>query len=158
MSMVINEWQLDVKLNCALQDAQRTDFALYLALLSPAVDESAQFFTPDAQQHSTPPNLYQQLGVTPARSYAQTDEDTAHMLRHSEALSQGSLAQLKLAAYLNPPPLARYDDKQRISDDVWQNLSLHSRRRLQHSTPDKAQASPADLYEVLQQIHNVEAA
>jgi len=158
MSMVINEWQLDVKLNCALQNAQRTDFALYLALLSPAVDESAQFFTPDAQQQSTPSNLYQQLGVAPPRSYAQTEDDTAQMLCHSEAVAQGSLAQLKLAAYLNPPPLARYDDKKRIADDVWQNLSLHSRRRLQHVTPDKPLANPADLYEVLQQLHGAEAA
>jgi hypothetical protein len=158
MSMVINEWQLDVKLNCALQNAQRTDFALYLALLSPAVDESAPFFTPDALQQSAPSNLHQQLGVAPPRSYAQTEDDVVQMQRHSEAFAQGSLAQLKLAAYLNPPPLARYDDKQRIADDVWQNLSLHSRRRLQHTTPEKTQASPADLYEVLQQIHGVEAA
>ena len=44
------------------------------------------------------------------------------------------------------------------ADDVWQNLSLHSRRRLQQVTPDKPLANPADLYEVLQQIHGVEAA
>ncbi|MCS4307627.1 hypothetical protein M2404_001961 [Rheinheimera pacifica] len=158
MSMVINEWQLDVKLNRALQNAQRTDFALYLALLSPAVEESAQFYTPDAIEQSAQLNLYQQLGVALPRSLAQTEADTITMLKQSKALGSSGLAQLKLATYLNPPPLARHDDKQRLADDVWQNLSLHSRRRLQHTTPEKPQANPADLYEVLQQLHGSEAA
>lgn len=158
MSMVINEWQLDVKLNSALQNAQRPDFALYLALLSPAVDEFAQFFTPDTPEQNVQSNLYQQLGVALPRSFAQTEDDVLQMFQHSKAVVQGSLAQLKLACYLNPPPLARHNDKQRIADDVWQSLSLHSRRRLQHGTPQKPQTNPAALYEVLQQIHDVEAA
>jgi hypothetical protein len=158
MTMIINEWQLDIKLNSALQHARRADFALYLALLSPAVDESAQFFTPDAVTQSIQPDLYQQLSVMPQRSFAQTENDIVVLHKHNEALNQKGLPQLKLAAYLNPPPLTQYDDKHRIAADVWQSLSLHSRRRLQQATPEKPEANPAALYEVLQQLHEIEAA
>ena len=153
--MIINEWQLDIKLNVAVQNAQRADFALYLALLSPAVEESAQFYTADPIANKIERSLYQQLGVKPARRFAQAAEDNEKMHRHSEALQLSGFAQLKLVTYLNPPPLAQFDDKERVSADVWQNLSLHSRRRLQQITSEKPEANPAALYEVLQQLNDV---
>lgn len=156
--MIINEWQLDVKLNGALQNAQRADFALYLALLSPAVEESAEFFTPEPVTEQIHRSLYQQLGVMPARSFGLVEGDSVNMQLHNEALQQSGLVQLKLASYLNPPPLSQYDDKQRIAADVWQNLSLHSRRRLLQTTPDKPDANPVGLYDVLQQLHGLSAA
>ncbi|MGP9802407.1 VC2046/SO_2500 family protein [Rheinheimera sp. NSM] len=158
MTMVINEWQLNGKLNRALQNSQRADFALYLAWLTPAVDESAEFFTPQAVTERIEQNLLQQLGVQQARAFCQTETDIDLMQQHSVALRQGGLAQLKLATYLNQPPLTQYDNKTRLGDDIWQSLSLHSRRRLQQSTPDRPEANPAGLYEVLQQLHGMSAA
>lgn len=156
--MVINEWQLNGKLNHALQNSQRADFAMYLAWLTPAVDESAEFFTPQAVTERIEQNLLQQLGVQQARAFCQTETDVNLMQQHSVALQQGGLAQLKLVTYLNQPPLTQYDNKSRLGDDILQSLSLHSRRRLQQSTPDKPDANPAGLYEVLQQLHGMNAA
>lgn len=158
MTMVINEWQLNGKLNRALHNSQRADFAMYLAWLTPAVEESAEFFTPQAVTERIERNLLRQFGVQQARTFCQTETDIDLMQQHSAALQQGGLAQLKLATYLNQPPLARYDDKNRLAVDVWQSLSLHSRRRLQQTTPDKPDANPAGLYEVLQQLHGMSAA
>jgi hypothetical protein len=158
MTMVINEWQLDGKLNRALQSAQRADFAMYLAWLTPAVDESAQFFTPEALTQRIEQNLLQQLGVQQARTFCQTETDIRLMQHHSAALQQGGLTQLKLATYLNQPPLTQFDDKSRLAAEVWQSLSLHCRRRLQQTTPDKPDINPAALYEVLEQLHGVNAA
>lgn len=158
--MVINEWQLDVKLNSALQQAQRADFALYLSLLSPAVEESAQFYTPESLNQTSTDQLYQRLGISSerARSFALLDGDDVTMQRHSNALQQSGLAQLKLASYLTPPPLVQYDNNKRIDNTVWQNLSLHTRRHLQNVHAEKAETDPAALYEVLQQLRPNEAA
>uniref|UniRef100_UPI00404808D0 VC2046/SO_2500 family protein n=1 Tax=Rheinheimera sp. TaxID=1869214 RepID=UPI00404808D0 len=158
MTMVINEWQLNGKLNRALQNSQRADFAMYLAWLTPAVNEAAEFFTPEALTQRIEPNLVQQLGVQPARSFCQMDTDLQLMQQHSTALQQGGLAQLKLATYLNQPPLTQYDDKSRLATEVWQSLSLHSRRRLQKATPGKQEADPAAIYEMLEQLHSMDAA
>ena len=158
MTMVINEWQLDSKLNRALQNAQRADFAMYLAWLTPAVDEAAEFYTPEVVTEHIERNLYRQLGVQQARTFCQTETDIKLMQHHSAALQQGGLTQLKLATYLNQPPLTQFDNKSRLTAEVWQSLSLHCRRRLQQTTPDKSDINPAALYEVLEQLHGVNAA
>lgn len=157
--MIINEWQLNSKLNSALQSEQRADFALYLALLSPAVEESAEFFTPDdvsSSELST--NLYQKLGIQPMRRFDLQERDIGLLNQHSQALSSGGLAELKLAIYLNTPPLTQYDDKKRLASDVWQSLSSHSRRHLSSPEQSKPQADPTALYEVLQQLNAGQAA
>uniref|UniRef100_A0A486XMM0 Uncharacterized protein n=1 Tax=Rheinheimera sp. BAL341 TaxID=1708203 RepID=A0A486XMM0_9GAMM len=156
--MVINEWQLDSKLNRALQNAQRADFAMYLAWLTPAVDEAAELYTPEVVTEHIERNLYRQLGVQQARTFCQTETDIKLMQHHSAALQQGGLTQLKLATYLNQPPLTQFDNKSRLTAEVWQSLSLHSRRRLEQATPDKADINPAALYEVLEQLNGVNAA
>jgi hypothetical protein len=156
--MIINEWQLNSKLNMALQQTQRADFSLYLALMSPAVDEYAQFFTPDAANERVQQDLFQQLGTKAARNVAMEKEDILLLLQHSEALQKGGLAQLKLTACLNVAPLALHNDKKRLNSDVWQNLDLHCRRRLMQNTPVKAETDPAALFDILHQLHGIEAA
>jgi hypothetical protein len=156
--MIINEWQLNAKLNTALQHQSRADFSLYLALLSPSVEESAEFLTPDAINDDVTTDIYKQLGVREARSFAMEQADIALLVRHCDALQQDGLLQLKLMASLNAAPIAQYDDKNRLSSDVWQNLSLHSRRHLTQQSPVKPVADPTALYDVLQQLHASEAA
>ncbi|GAB2925705.1 VC2046/SO_2500 family protein [Rheinheimera gaetbuli] len=158
MTIVFNEWQLNSKLNRALQSSQRADFAMYLAWITPAVDEAAQFCTPQLPIEHIQQNLQQQLGVQDARTFCQIETDIEVMLHHSEALQQSGLAQLKLATYLNQPPLAQFDDKSRLATEIWQSLSLHTRRRLQQITPSKQDANPTELYELLEQLHGNNAA
>lgn len=157
--MIINEWQLDSRLNTALQQAQRADFSLYLALLSPAIEESAEFFTPDAvSEIKISENLYNKFGIRPARSFAMAQEDLKVLGQHTQALLQGGLASLKLAMSLSIAPLQQHDDKKRLSSDVLQALSLHSHRRLLEPELTKPQADPAAIYEVLQQLHTEDVA
>lgn len=158
--MVINEWQLGVKLNQALHQTHRADFVLYLSLLSPEVNEAAQFYTPDPIKEPQLDRLRQQLGLdtSAARRFALQDGDLDRLLQHSVALRHGGIPQLKLTSYLNPGPLAQFDEQKRIRGDVWQNLSLHARRHLTTEAVNKTQADPTALYEVLQQLHQHEAA
>ena len=157
--MIINEWQLNSKLNNALQHAQRADFALYLALLSPAVEESAEFLTPDAiSETKVSDDLCNRFGVRPARSFAMEEGDIAVLSQHTKALQKGGMAGLKLAMSMNTAPLLQHDDKKRLSNDIVQALSLHSQRRLLQPELTKPQANPAAMYEILQQLHAGKAA
>ena len=152
--MIINEWQLNTKLNTALQHTHRADFALYLALLSPAVDEFAEFFTPEPQTDVVKHDIYKQLDVKKCRPFELMDGDIDVLAQHSQAFINNGFAQLKLASYLTPPPLTQFNDKARLDSAVWQNLSLHSRRRLEQPLQPKPKADPAALYEVLQKLND----
>ncbi|MDP5136352.1 VC2046/SO_2500 family protein [Rheinheimera baltica] len=155
--MIINEWQLNSELNTALQHSHRADFSLYLSLLSTAIEESAEFNTPSADTNKTVKDIYKQFSVEKERHYALNEADIGLLNRHCQAMQTDGLVQLKLAIYLNPPPLSQFDDKNRLNSDIWQNLSLHSRRRLQQQNMTRQETNPAALYEVLQQLNNVAA-
>lgn len=153
--MIINEWQLGTRLNQAVNTEQRSDFSLWLSFLSPAVEEMAAFTTPDATQPEIPDiGLEQQFSVIPKRSFDTSDSDIAVMYKQGKALIESGKSQMKLAVYLQEPPLVLNDNKDKIASDVWQNTSLHYRRRVQQ--PDaiaKQSANPELLYDILQQLH-----
>lgn len=151
--MIINEWQLSVGLNTALQKQQRADFALLLAMLSPSVDESAQFKTPVSTQDDIKVSLYQTLSVQKCRDYAYNETDSSTLLQHAEALSSDSIAQLKLCQYLKPAPLSLYDEPKRLDNELFQNLSLHCRRHLRGEVVPSLDADATLLYDVLQQLN-----
>lgn len=157
MKILTNEWQLDGRLNKSLQTAHRGDFALYLALLSPSANEFAAFFTPDSDPAIRQKDLYIALEVTKARPFSQSDSDLTLLASHRLALQDG-LRQLKLCSYLAPSPLVKTDDAKKLSDEVWQNLDVHSKRRLQQEPLQKQTADPTALYDVLQQLHQPSAA
>ena len=152
--MIINEWQLGGKLNRSLQAAQRADFAYYLALLSPRVDESAEFFTPEVTDDIKTVNLYNALNVVQARPFQYSEGDAAILHQQSCALYAGGLAQLKLQSCLKAAPLTEYNDAKRLDTALLQSLSLHSRRQLTGENLEKPEADPSSLYDVLQKLHH----
>lgn len=151
MQPIINEWQLDTKLNQALQLQHRADFSLWLAVLSPAVDEMAAFYTPLPTVSSPAHNLYQQLAVRKDRGFALEVDDAALMRKHSIAVQQ-SVAQLKLQLGLNPAPWVWQDNSKKLDNQVLSNLDNHCRRRLQSALPERREADETALYEILQQL------
>lgn len=151
--MIINEWQLSTRLNTALQKQQRADFALLLAMLSPAVDEFAQFKTPVVTQDDMKVSLYQKLSVQKCRSFACDEDDSQTLLQHAKALSSDGMTQLKLCQYLRPAPLTQYDEPKRLDNELYQNLSLHSRRHVQGEVVPSLEADAPLLYDVLQQLN-----
>lgn len=154
MSVIINEWQLGSRLNQTVNSGLRSDFALWLSFLSPAVEEMAAFSTPDpAIADNAKLDLYQQLAVIPARPFSlRAEDDMVLLYSHNDALNSDGFAQMRLSACLQYPPLVLKDDKNKIAAEVWQNTSLHCRNRIQHPLPDKQQANPTALYDVLQNL------
>lgn len=151
--MLINEWQTGVRLNNAIQQQQRSDFSLWLAFLSPAVDESAQFYTPDTQSARFQPDLYQQLSIQPARPFGYLAEDELALKQQAIAFQQGGAVALRLMHSLQGSPLVMEDNKHKLSDEVKSGLSLHTRRHLLQQKPEMMQADPTALYEILNQLH-----
>jgi hypothetical protein len=151
--MLINEWQTGIRLNKAIQQQQLSDFSLWLAFLSPAVDEFAQFYTPDSENTRFKPDLYQQLGLQPARPFAYQDEDGLHLKQQATAFQQGGAVALRLMQCLQGAPLVMEDNKHKLPDEIKSGLSLHARRHLLQQKPEMMQADPTALYEILNQLH-----
>ncbi|MDX3773699.1 VC2046/SO_2500 family protein [Chromatiaceae bacterium AAb-1] len=153
MSLIINEWQLGCRLNTALQHQQRADFSLWLALLSSDVREMAEFCTPDSTATPVNTDLYRKLAVRVARSFGMEPGDPEIMYQHTQMLHESGTAALKLESYLKPAPWVLTDDKYKLPEAVWQNISVHGRRKLTDGQIQPLSAEPAALYEVLQQLH-----
>ncbi len=156
MSLIINEWQLGVRLNSALQHQQRADFSLWLALLSPETAEMAEFCTPDGSAEPVQHDIYQQLSIRPSRDFGLSEGDLETMQQQNQALQQAGIPGLKLVSALLPEPLVLKDDPRKIPENIWHNLSLHSRRRLTEGNIGRDEANPAGLYQILQQLHQTE--
>lgn len=153
MQPIINEWQLGTKLNVALQQQHRADFALWLAVLSPAVEEMAAFYTPQASQPVPDSNLYQQLAVTKRRSFAVQPSDSGLWHKYSEAALL-SLAQLKLQIELNPAPWVLQDDAKKLDSQLLAGLDHHCLRKRVAAPQQVAATDETALYEILQQLNN----
>ena len=158
MTTIINEWQLDCRLNKALNQHQRSDFSLWLAFLSPAIDEMAEFHTPKFDPAITKTDLYATLSLIKARDYGWQEDDLAKLTSQSEALSSGGLRQLKLQQYLAEGPLVLMDDKTKLAPELIQNLDAHSKRRRHGGNMERPEADPTALYEILQELQQNTAA
>lgn len=152
MLQLINEWQLKGQLNQALQHNQRADFALWLAMLSPAVDEMAAFCLADSQATKIQTNLYQQLGVVKARDFAMQANDIACLTAQHQAFLQDGLTQCRLQSLLSPPALVVKNDAKKLSAEVLDNLEFHTQRHMNYQEPEVVTTDPTALYDILQAI------
>lgn len=150
MLQLVNEWQLQGQLNQALLQHQRADFSLWLAMLSPAVDEMAAFCLPAGEAETAKSDLYQQFGVEKKRDFAMQADDISCLTAQHMALMQSGLAQCRLQQLLVPPPAVIRQDAKKLSAEVLDNLDLHTRRHLAKQQPDLVTPDPTALYDILQ--------
>lgn len=152
MSILVNEWQLQGQLNQALAQHHRADFALWLALLSPAVDEMAEFTLVDQVAAKPNPDLRQQLGVSTRLELSSQASDVDLMRQQHEIFIEGGMSSWRLASLLQPPPSVIRNDRKKLDAEVLENLSIHALRRLQSTTTAPTQTDPTMLYDILQQM------
>ncbi|OBP15213.1 hypothetical protein A5320_07475 [Rheinheimera sp. SA_1] len=152
MIPLVNEWQLQSQLNQALQTHHRADFSLWLAMLSPAVEEMAQFFPTPLADEPKKPTLYQQLGVNPQRDYAMQEDDVALFDAQHQALVADGYAQWRLMSLLNPNAVVVRHDPKKLSADVSESLSFHTKRRLSATPLSMPTADPTLMYDMLQHM------
>ncbi|MBV2131006.1 VC2046/SO_2500 family protein [Arsukibacterium indicum] len=157
MTTIINEWQLDCRLNKAINQQHRADFALWLAFLSPAIDEMAEFQTPQITPITETQDIYASFSLPNPRKFGWQEPDLATLTRQSLALQQGGLRQLKLQQYLVPGPLVLTDDSAKLAGEVNQNLDAHSKRRRESGKLKRTESDPTALYDILQQLEQTAA-
>jgi hypothetical protein len=150
--MIINEWQLGDQLNQALGMARPADFRLWLAMLSPAIEEQAEFCWPDepAPKQADLRRVYQ---LAPERDFALNTADLADLAASHQAFLSHGLADWRLRNLLRPAPQVIRHDAKKLPADVEENLSLHGKRKVQHQAQPKMQPDATLLYDVLQQLN-----
>lgn len=151
--MIINEWQLNGRLNLALQHQYWADFALHLALLSPDVREHAAFCFQDTTNPISTPSLAEQFGCRVERDPGCQEHDVERLAAQQQALLAGGLASLRLQTLLQPVPTVIRHDAQKISADVADNLELHTIRHLQQTMSAPQEPDPTLLFDVLEQLN-----
>ena len=152
MIPLVNEWQLQSQLNQALQTQHRADFSLWLAMLSPAIEEMAQFFPTPLADEPQKPTLYQQLGVDPQRDYAMQETDVDLFDTQHQALVADGFTQWRLLSLLNPNAVVVRHDPKKLSADVTESLSFHTKRRMSATPLSMPTADPTLMYDMLQQM------
>lgn len=151
--MIINEWQLNGRLNLALQHQYWADFALHLALLSPDVREHAAFCFQDTTSPIPAPSLAEQFGCRVERDPGCQEHDVERLAAQQQALLAGGMASLRLQTLLQPVPTVIRHDAQKISADVADNLELHTIRHLQQTMSASLEPDPTMLFDVLEQLN-----
>ena len=156
MIPLVNEWQLQGQLNQALQNHHRADFSLWLAMLSPAVEELAQFFPQPIPDPVPQPTLYEKLGIQRLRDYAMQPSDVALFDRQHQALVEDGFSQWRLMSLLAPTALVVRHDSKKLSADVVESLGFHTKRRISAATLAMPTADPTLMYEMLQQMSELD--
>ena len=156
--MLINEWQLGNELNRSVQQHLHADFRLWLAFLSPAIEEQAGFCLADSQATPQTTDLRQQLQLAPQRDYGLQPDDLPVLQRHTGLMQQGGFAAMRLGMLLQPPPAVVRHDAKKLSADLADNLSLHCQRHLAKQLVPVQSTDATLLYDVLEQLHTPAAA
>ena len=153
MTVIVNEWHLQGQLNQAINQNRRADFGLWLAMLSPAVEEMAEFCLAEEPELKPAPDLRKQLGVHTRLDFATSEQDLSALNQQHVAFTEGGLASWRLAALLTPPPTVVCHDRKKLSAEVLDNLSVHAQRRLQQQQKPKVETDATQLYDMLTQLH-----
>jgi hypothetical protein len=156
--MLINEWQLGNELNRSVQQQQHADFRLWLAFLSPAIEEQAGFCLADQQATPQSMDLRQQLQLVPQRDYGLQSDDLSLLQQHTQLMAQGGFAAMRLGLLLQPPPAVVRHDAKKLSADLSDNLSLHCKRHLANQAAPMQTTDATLLFDVLEQLHTSAAA
>lgn len=156
--MLINEWQLGNELNQSVQQHLHADFRLWLAFLSPAIEEQAGFCLADPQATPQTTDLHQQLQLVPQRDYGLQTADLPLLQQHTELILQGGFAAMRLGMLLQPPPAVIRHDAKKLTVDLADNLSLHCQRHLAKQLAPVQSTDATLLYDVLEQLHTPAAA
>ncbi|HCV01280.1 MULTISPECIES: VC2046/SO_2500 family protein [Pseudoalteromonas] len=152
--LLLNESQLDNRLNKSVHEHRSGEFALLLAMLSHDALDFSQFHLPKTEisnPHVSEEVLRAQLGAGPKQSLAPEQFDMLIGQDNALRLLQGGLSDIRLRHCLAPEPLHVRDDKNHIPLEVIDNCEPAVRKRyLDKNQPtERAQIDAAAFYDSL---------
>lgn len=149
---LVDELQLEQRLNRSLQQGERADFALLLAMLSPDVQDQA--WVSDAEVPEVAPiDWRERFALPPARPLEADAVATERAESLGQLLEEGGIAAVHLQNCMRAEPLVL--KQYQISDLVWNNLSplTQEKFRMQQAgetiTRHPASSRPADMLEII---------
>ncbi|MGV2989431.1 VC2046/SO_2500 family protein [Vibrio sp. E150_011] len=127
---LINELQCGTSLSRAVVQGRRADFSLLLSMLSHDSRETSvveEFDTSITDEKA----LKKRFDVPTAQKLKGDLDDYSNSAAIANQFHQGGLASAKLHHYRSPEPLSFQPvDTQGLAEEVYQNLSGHTRRQL----------------------------
>ncbi|BDM64020.1 queD-like protein [Shewanella sp. NFH-SH190041] len=124
----INERLLGSRLNQALGQQRRGEFALLLAMLSQDVCQQSQFsgMTPSPDTSSL---LYQQLDVPAPAPYLREITPDRPLINHAQQFYVGGMPCFRLQQCLTPEPVLSRGQQPAYMLDALLNTDLHTQRQ-----------------------------
>ena len=120
-------WEWNGTLSKAAQDA--TLFALYLAMQQSALSEPITFEKTDTNPNPTDTyltsiNFYRNMPLSAS------PQDWKNVKALTRLVAFNHFSDARLQQVLHPPPLAQVNDSKKLSDDIINNCSLATQKRL----------------------------
>ena len=149
---LIDELQLEQRLNRSLQQGQQADFALLLAMLSPDVQDQAWVSDPELPDVADV-NWRQRFALPPAQPLEADELTLARAEALGDLLGEGGMAAVHLQNCMQAEPLVL--KQYQLSDLVWNNLSplTQEKYRMQQAgetiSRHPATAKPADMLDII---------
>ncbi|MGL5759777.1 VC2046/SO_2500 family protein [Plesiomonas sp.] len=141
--VLTDELQLNGRLPKAIEQGQRTDFSLLLAMLSANVCDQAQFQMPEPQTQTASLNL----PVPPKSRLYGHEDDVQWADQRTEAFHQGGLASTWLLECLQPDPLIYPPQNTAgLRPEVYGNMSYTERDELEGKKTTKAADHRTQLF------------
>ncbi|MCW8346718.1 hypothetical protein MD535_11990 [Vibrio sp. ZSDZ65] len=136
---LINELQCGTSLSRAVVQGRRADFALLLSMLSNDSRETSVIEDVDSAI-TDEAVLKKRFDVPTAQKLSGSLDDYDNSAAIAHQFHQGGLASAKLRHYSSPEPLSfQPTHTQGLTEEVYQNLSGHTRRQLTHGAPHQQQ-------------------
>lgn len=139
-------WEKNGTLAKAAQDA--TLFSLYLAMQQSALVSNVSYI--DSTEHderatsdSDIPSFYRQPAL------AATESDWAMISRVNTLYSSGFTNDAMLFQHMHPSPLSQVNDKDKLSDDIINNCSLSTQKRLKTQYVEQLPEDPTMLNDLI---------
>ncbi|MFD2179996.1 VC2046/SO_2500 family protein [Veronia pacifica] len=146
---LISDIQLGDKLNHAVSQGRRSDFALMLALLSGDSTETEPVEVVCTEE-KTDDELRRLFQLSEPERLSADSLDYERAEQQSHAFHYAGLTSAKLSGYVSPPALHfPAEGTHNLGEDVYHNLSGHQRRRLSGEKSKETGLDPANLYRQL---------
>ncbi|AXV64937.1 MULTISPECIES: VC2046/SO_2500 family protein [Pseudoalteromonas] len=152
--LLLNESQLDNRLNKSVHEHRQGEFALLLAMLSHDALDFSQFHLPKTELTDTQSSehvLRNELGAGPKQPLAPEQYDMLIGQNNGLRLLQGGLSDIRLRNCLSPEPLAIRDDKNHVPLEVIDNCEPAVRKRYydKNAPTERMQMDAAAFYDSL---------
>lgn len=146
---IINELQFGTGVNQAVQQGRHADFALFMALFSNDVRDTAPV-EPITTQRTTEEQLRQRFELPACQALRNDQSSYAISAQQARLFHSGGIVSAKLSHYLQPEVLTYLpEDTENFPEEVYLNLSGHDRRHL--AQQETKTLMLMDLYPILNQ-------